>query len=76
VIVTINPKIKELFAEDDDQTAEANESLDKKLILASRLISVIEYLLEKALKNIIIFTNSSDNDCKIEMLMRPKATLR
>ncbi len=76
MIVTINPKIKELFAEDDDQTAEANESLDKKLILASRLMSVIEYLFEKALKNIIIFTNSSDNDCKIEMLMRPKATLR
>jgi hypothetical protein len=74
VIVTINPKIKELFAEDDDQAEEANESLVKKPILTSRFISVIEYLLEKALKNIIIFTNSSDNDGKIEILMGRKPT--
>ena len=69
MIVTINPKIKGLFAEDADQTAEANESLDKKLILASRFMSVIGYLLEKALKNIIIFTYHSNNDCKIEILL-------
>jgi hypothetical protein len=72
VIVTINPKIKELFAEDDDKAEEANESLDKKPILTGRFISVIEYLLEKALKNIIIFTNRSDNDGKIEILMGRK----
>ena len=62
MIVTIRPKIRILFA-NDDQSAEGVESLDKKLILISGFVSAIKYL-EKALQY-IIFANSSDNDTKI-----------
>jgi hypothetical protein len=70
VIIAIKPKIKILFT-DYEQAAKADELLNKKLILISRIMSLAKFL--KRVLQYIIFANSSDKESKIGILMGRKA---